>query len=205
MSRILVLDIDDDKHDGFVEAIVKRAYIRVVSMEREARKQLSDCPCCGRRLSKELPFTVNDHIVEALVSIAGKMKIAKSVIIVNKDNLATTIPPVEMERCVEIDALTLFRLETLGLVCPFQDGSRETYFISATGLAFMSGEAPAKPCTVVTLDGEIIEMSGELTIEDVKYKDQIRGDTLKRLASRAVKALSDDVINFVTSGQISLI
>jgi hypothetical protein len=99
----------------------------------------------------------------------------------------------------------VLRAEALGLLKSFQDGSRLSYFITAAGLAFMSGEAPAKPCTMVTLDGEIIEVSGELAIENVKFKEQIKGDTARRLAAKAVKALPDSVTNFVTNGQMSLI
>lgn len=207
MGRILVLDIDDDKHDGFVEAIVKRSHIRVISMDREARKQLTDCPCCGRRLSKESTYTLDDHMIEALIAVAGKMTaaVAKSVLVVNKNHPITAISEIERVRCVEVDPLTILRAETLGLLQSFQDGSRLSHFITATGLGFMSGETPAKPCTMVTLDGEIIEMNGELAIENVKFKDQIRGDTLKRLASRAVKALPECALNFATSGQTSLI
>jgi hypothetical protein len=205
MGRILILDIDDDKHDGFVDAMSKRPHIRVISMEREARKALVDCPCCRKKLSRESSFVINDHMIESLTAIVEKMAVAKSVLIVNKDNPISAISSVERERCVEIDPATVVRAVTLGLLQSFQDGSKPSYFVTAAGLAFMLGESPAKPCTMVTLDGEVVELSGELTIENVKFKDQIKGDTARRLASKAVKSLPDSVTNFVTNGQMSLI
>lgn len=205
MGRILILEVDEDKHDGFVEAIAKRPFIKVVSMEREARKALTDCPCCKKRLSKESAFTINDHMIEALTAIAEKMTIAKSVLIVNKEHPITAISAIERVRCIDIDPLMVLRAEALGLIKSFQDGSRPSYFITAAGLAFMSGEAPAKPCTMVTLDGEIVELSGELAIENVKFKEPIKGDTARRLAAKAAEELPDSVKNFVTNGQMSLI
>ena len=204
-SRILILDVDEDKYDGLVDALVKRSHIRVVPMDREGRKVLIDCPCCKRKLSKESSFTINEQVVHALLRIVEKMRLTKTVILVNKDNPKAAFSTVEHERCVEADPAVIYRAETLGLLRPFLDGSRRTHFVTSAGLKFLSGESPASPCTMVVLDGEVVDTGGELAIEDVKFKDAHRGGLVARDAARAVKALPDGVVSFVVNGQMSLI
>lgn len=203
-SKIIVLEVPEDKCDGLIEAMQKRAYT-VHVMDREGRKKLVDCPGCKRRLAKESSFTINEHFLEALTAIAAKMSVAKTVIITNKENPRDSIPPVEHPRCVEIDPAMAFRAEAFGLIKRFQDGDRVTHYVTTAGLEFLKGEKPASPCTVVTLDGEVVETSGELLIESVKFKDEIRAGTLKRAALDAVKRIPEQHVNFVINGQMSLI
>jgi hypothetical protein len=204
-SRILILEVDDDKYDGLVVALVKRPHIRVIGMDREGRKAHSDCPCCKRKLSKESTFTINDHMVSSLISVAQKMAIAKTVILVNKENPISALPSVEADRCVEVDPITIFRAMALGLLRQFTDGSRATHFVSAAGLLFLSGEKPAAPCSVTTLDGDVLDTSGEILIDGVKFKDPAKGRETCRLASRVTADIPDSVMNFVINGQMSLI
>lgn len=204
-SRILILDVDVDKYDGIVEALAKRQSIRVVSMDREARKHLRECPACHRKLSKESSFTLDEKIVDALIKIAEKMRVAKTVVIINDDNPISGISTVEHERCVEIDQMVIHRAVTLGLLKSFRDGARLTHYVTAMGLEFLSGEKPASPCTMFVLDGDVVETSGELTIENVKFKDMHRAGSVARDGARAVKAIPEHVMSFVTSGQMSLI
>lgn len=203
--RIIVLDVEADKHDGLVDALCKRPYIHFIPMDREARRQLVHCPACKHKLSKETSFTLNEQVVDSLLKIVDKMKVAKTVILVNKDNPLSRIPPVEHERCVEVDPLVVFRAETLGLLKAFVDGSRPAYYVTMAGIDFLSGERPASPCTMCVLDGEVVELSGEMMIENVKFKDVHRAGSVARDAARAVKALPESVMSFVTSGQMSLI
>ena len=204
-GRILILDVDEDKYDGVVDALRKRPSIRVVSMDRDARKHLAKCPACHRKLSKESSFTIDEKIVDALILVAGKMRVAKTVVVVNEDNPISSLSSVEHERCVEIDPIVLHRAVTLGVLKSFMDGARLTHYVTTMGLDFLSGEKPASPCTMYVLDGEIVETSGELTIDNVKFKDGHRASSVARDGARAVKALPEHVMSFVTNGQMSLI
>lgn len=202
--KIVILEVPEDKCAGIVDAMLKRSYT-VHVMDREGRKKLIDCPGCKRKLAKEISFTINDYFIDALTMIAAKMSVAKTVIITNSENPRDSIPPVEYPRCVDVEPAMVFRAEALGLVKRFQDGARMTHFVTPAGLAFLKGEQAAKPCTVVTLDGEVVETSGEITIESVKFKNEIRAGTLKRAALDAVKAIPEQHMNFVVNGQMSLI
>lgn len=204
-GRILILDVDADKYDGIVEALRKRPSVRVVSMDREARKGLRECPACNRKLSKESSFTLDEKIVDSLIKIAEKMRVAKTVVLVNEDNPLAALSSVEHERCVEIDPVVIYRAEILGLLKPFLDGSRNTHYITTAGLEFLSGEKPASPCTMFVLDGEVVETSGELAIENVKFKDVHRAGSVARDGARTVKAIPEHVMSFVANGQMSLI
>jgi hypothetical protein len=204
-SRVLILDVDADKYDGIVEALSKKSSVRVVSMDREARKHLRECPACHRKLAKESSFTIDEKLVDALIKVAEKMRVAKTVVLVNEDNPKSSLSSLEHDRCVEVDATIIHRAETLGLLKPFMDGARLTYYISATGLDFLSGEKPASPCTMFVLDGEVVETSGELLIENVKFKDVHRAGSVARDGARSVKAIPQHVMNFVINGQMSLI
>lgn len=203
--RTLILQVEDDKHDGLVEALKKRPSIHIVSLDREGRKKFRDCPCCNRRLARESSFTINEPFVECLTTIAGKMSIAKTVILVFEGMSFATIPPVEQERCAVVDETMAVRAETLGLIKPFLDGARKTHFVTAAGIEFLRGEKPASPSTIVTLEGEVVETSGEILLDNVKFKDTIRGEDAKRRARDAVKRIPESVMNFVINGQMSLI
>jgi hypothetical protein len=204
-NRILILEVDADKYDGIVEALSKRASVRVVSMDREARKHLRECPACHRKLAKESSFTLDEKIVDALIRVAEKMRIAKTVVLVNEDNPQAALSSIEHERCVEVDAMVIHRALTLGLLKSFMDGARLTHYVTTAGLEFLSGEKPASPCTMYVLDGEVVETGGELAIENVKFKDVHRAGSVARDGARAVKAIPEHVMSFVINGQMSLI
>jgi len=203
-SKIVILEVPDDKCDGLIDAMQKRSYT-VHVLDRDGRKKLVDCPACNHKLSREKTYTIDDGFVEVLTKIAKKMVVAKTVIVTNKNNPMTAIPPIEYPRCVEIDQTMMFRAETFGMVKRFQDGNRLTHYVTAAGLSFLSGEKPASPCTVVTLDGDVVETSGELALENVDYENEIRAGTLKRDAQDAVEEIPEHVMKFVINGQMSLI
>jgi hypothetical protein len=204
-SRILILDVDADKYDGIVEALRKKPSVRVVSMDREARRHLRECPACSRKLAKESSFTIDEKIVDALIRIAEKMRVSKTVVLVNEDSPKAALSSVEHERCVEVDPVIIHRAVILGLLKPFMDGARLTHYVSTQGLDFLSGEKPASPCTMFVLDGEVVETSGELLIENVKFKDAHRAGSVARDGARAVKAIPQHAMSFVNNGQMSLI
>lgn len=204
-SRILILDVDAEKYDGIVEALRKKPSVRVVSMDREARKHLRECPACHRKLAKESTFVIDEKIVDALIRVTQGMRVSKTVVLVNEDNPKSSLSSMEHERCVEVDAVVAQRAVTLGLLKSFTDGARLTHYVSLAGLEFLSGEKPASPCTMFVLDGEVVETSGEMLIESVKFKDTHRATSVARDGARAVKALPQHVMEFVTNGQMSLI
>jgi hypothetical protein len=202
-SKIIILEVPEDKSDAIIEAMQKRSYT-VHVMDREGRRKLVDCPGCRRKLAKESSFTINADFVEYLTAIVKKMAKFKTVIILPMDKLKT-VSPLEHDRCVILSEKMQPRAEHLGLVRSFTDGSRQTYFATAQALAFLNGEKPAAPCTVVTLDGEVVEKSGEILLDNIKFVDTITGDNIKRNARDAVKNLPEHVMNFVINGQMSLI
>jgi hypothetical protein len=202
---LLILDVDADKYESTVEALKKRPSIRVVSMDREGRKKFVDCPCCSKRLSREQSFTVNGQFIECLTQIAQKMTIDKTVIPLFDGSSLMAISPIERDRCLILDEKTVKRAETLGLVRSFVDGMKTTYYVTAAGLGFLSGEKPAAPSTIVTLDGEVVETTGELLLDNVKFVDAIHGETIKRNARDSVKRIPERVMEFVVNGQMTLI
>ena len=87
----------------------------------------------------------------------------------------------------------------------FIDGSTITYFVTAKGVDFLSGTSPASPSTLITLDGDVVEMTGQIAIEEVKFKDFIKSSEAIRMAGKAIRSLPENVVNFITNGQMSLI
>lgn len=204
-GKMLIVEVDDDKYSSTVEALSKRSYIKILSMDREGRKAFSVCPCCNKKLTKEHSFSINESFVESLVKIAEKMSVSKTVVVINKENPASSVPAMELERSVEVDSQFISRAVSLGLVEQFMDGNRTTYFVTSAGLSFLLAENPASPSTMVTLDGEVIELSGKLMIGDVKFKDQVKGSKILIYAARAVESMPESVRNFVRNGQMDLI
>lgn len=202
-TKTVILEVEESKAQSLVDALGKRDYISVVSMDRDGRKRFRDCPCCGKRLSKEVSFTVNEKLLQAMLGVVQRMSVAKSVILVNKDNPIELMPEVEKKRCVEFDAKLLGRAETLGLLTPFVDGARKTHFTKA--LDFLVGAESHEPSTMVTLDGEVLETSGAIAFDEVKFKDDSSRDRLKKEFRRAVDAIPSSTITFVEKGQMSLV
>jgi len=202
-ARTIVLNVDEDKADGLLDALSKRPYIDVVAMDREGRKRFRDCPCCNKRLSKEITYTVNEAMLMAMLEVLRKMAVSKTVILTNKDTLRDSLPVVEQDRCAEFDLPLLHKAKTLGLLKPFMDGNRETYFTDA--IDFFSNEDAHSPSYMISLDGEVVETGGSMFIDGVKLKDEKSRDRLKREFRDALKKIPKDTITFVTNGQMSLV
>ena len=201
--RTVILQVEESKADGLVDALSKRDYISVVRMDREGRKHLRDCPACNKRLSQEVSYTINEKMLEAMLGVIRKMSVSKGVILINKENPLNLIPDVEHRRCVEFDHKLAARAEALGLLTPFMDGDRQTYFTEA--LDFFLCADSHEPSPLVTLDGEIVDKGGVIAFEEVKLKDEKRRDQLKRLFREAVGAIPESTITFVENGQMSLV
>jgi hypothetical protein len=203
MLRTVVLSVEESKVDGLLDALTKRPYITVVSMDREGRKRLRTCPCCKERIKKERPSTIDEKMLRAMFRVIRGMSVSKTVILTNKDTLVEEVPHIERERCVEFEVPLLEKAESLGLLKPFIDGARKTYFTDA--LDFFLNEEPHSPALMVTLQGELVETSGSMFFDEVKLKDEKSRDQLKREFRDAIKKIPDSTITFVKSGQLSLV
>jgi hypothetical protein len=203
--KIVVLEVDADKADELVSALSKRDYISVVDLDRDEKKKRKLCPCCGHKFAREVICTVNQEILETLLPVIYKMKVSKSVILVNKDNPIARLPEYERPRCVEMSGRLIEKATTLRMLQAFKDGSRLTYFVTGPALAFLANREPLSPSTVVVVHGEVVERSGTTMIEDVKFKDRVRHDSLIYEARRAVAELPKAVVEFVEKGQMSLV
>lgn len=202
-TRTVILEVEESRADGLIDALTKRDYISLVSMDREGRKRFRDCPCCHKRLSKEVSYTINEKMLDAMLAMVQKMSVAKSVVLVNRENPMEMLPDAEKPRAVEFDHRMLERAEVLGLVTSFMDGNRKTYFTKA--LDFFLGAEAHKPSTMVTLDGEVVETSGVIVFDDVKLKDENRRNRLKREFREAVKAIPESTMTFIEKGQMTLV
>ena len=204
-TSTVVLEVAVEKAPELVSALSKRDYINVVNLDRAEKKRRKVCPCCGHKFPREVVYMVTCEIVEALLSVVYKMKVSKSVVLVNKDNSIDLLPEYERSRCVEMPDRVAQRAMALGLLQPFQDGSRLTHFVTGTGIAFLVNKEPLSPSTLVVSHGEIVEQSGSMMIEDVKFKDRIRHDKFLREARRVIAELPKAVMEFVEKGQMSLV
>ena len=201
--RTVVLSVDEGKADDLLEALSKRPYIEVISMDRAGRKRLRDCPCCRRVLSKESAFVINEKMVLAMLGLIKAMTVARTVILINKENPIDDIPSIERDRTCEFDHRLADKAEVLGLIQPFMDGTRETYFTDS--LDFFLGEESHSPCNLTTLDGEVVETGGSMFFDEVKLKDENSRDRLKREFRDAIRAIPKSTITFVKQGQMSLV
>ena len=184
-------------------ALRKRPYISFIDMDREGRKRLRDCPCCHERIKKERSYDIDEKLLGEMLKMIKVMSVAKCVVLVNKTNPIENIPSVERERCSEFDQSLLEKAEVLGLIQPFMDGARKTYFTDA--LDFFLNEESHSPSHMVTLQGVVVETSGAMYFDDVKIKDKKSRDRIKREFRDAIKAIPESTITFVKNGQLSLV
>jgi len=202
-TRTIILQVQEDKADGLLEALGKRPYIEATVMDRDERKRLRTCPCCAQVLKKEVTFSINEKLMMAMLDLLRAMSKSKSVILVNKHNPIENIPAIEREICSEFNSKLLMAAEVLGLVKPFVDGSRKMYFTDA--LDFFLNEERHSPATLITLNDEVIETSGAMFFDEVKLKDEKTRDRLRREFRDAIRAIPESTITFVKNGQLSLV
>ena len=199
----ILLEVDAHRALDLVAALRQRDYINIIDLSREERKARKNCPACGHKFPREVTYRVTDEMVEALVRVVSKMRVAKSVVLINKATSRASLPPHEVKRATSFNDTLLKKAEVLGLIKAFQDGGRLTYFATAQTLALFSGK-PINPSIAVIAGGEVIERSGELLLDEFKFKDRVTGDKLVRAARDAAAALSQSTVEFVMSGQMSL-
>jgi len=205
--RTVILEVDDAKADSLVEALGKRDYIRVVVPTRAEKKARKTCPWCDHKFPREVTYVVTEEVATNLLRVVEKMESIKSLILVTpKDSISLSqLPDYEKSRALKFDHNVLKRAELLGLLAPFVDGSRKTYFATAKALALFAGKEPVSPAYVVICGGEVVETGGEMVLDDVKFKDVVRKDKFKGVAKKAAARLSKDVVDFIRNGQMSLV
>ena len=69
----------------------------------------------------------------------------------------------------------------------------------------MVNREPLSPSVVILSQGEVVEKTGTMMVEDVKFKDRVRHDQFLTEARRAIADLPGDVVVFVEKGQMSLV
>lgn len=204
-KRTLIIEVATDRAEELIAALSKRPYIRILSLDRRQRKEMGSCPACNRQFTKESIVSVNAEMLGFLVNMLRRMKIAKSVVLVNKRNPVDKVPLQERERAVPFPAPLAEKAELLGLISKCYDGSTETHYVTNRGLSFLNGDTALRPSKLIVADGKILEQDGELLVENVRFSDRIDHDKLLREAKMAIKELPERVREFIKSGQTTLI
>src|SRR5258708_3976951 len=97
-KRYILLEVDADRSDELLTALLKRTYIKHVALDRDDRKKLDGCPACGTKFARESVVTVTDEMVEALYRIVQAMKIANSAILYHAKFPKENVRPVDFPR-----------------------------------------------------------------------------------------------------------
>jgi len=203
-SVYLLLAVNDERVAELREALEKREYIKVIDLDRETRKKIGVCPACGRKFHRETTYIITEDLVEALAAMISGMRQAKSVVIINKKNHLKDVTLHERPRSVEVPAAILRRAVFFGLVEHLLDGEQDTYFVTAKGLEFMDGET-VSPATVVIVNDQIIDSSGSVKIEQVRFRNMTRHEMLIKSVKKLIKELPKEVRDYVVGNQTSLI
>ncbi len=206
---MVLLQVDEERADELIDALSKRAFVQVVKLDREARRGLGTCPVCERRFGKETAVTVNEAMFWAIDAIVSRMRQtgAKSIIIVGSENeIATSnLHEIEKKRAVVCSTEVLIQALRFKLLSEFTDGRQKTFYPTQACLDFFSGVKPLSPARIIIQDSKVIERSGHMVVEDVKFKDQIIRDRMLRDIKHKINGLSERVKTFVRTGQIPLI
>lgn len=202
---MILLQVDEGRADELISAFAQRPFIKVVKLDRETRAALGDCPACHRKFGKETSFTVTEDIMSALLAIVTKMAIARSVVIVTNEAEAKKVSSLEQRRTITLSAESMLKLTRLKLLAEFMDGQQKTYYATQACLDFLGGSKPLSPSKITMADGRIIERSGELNLDSVKFKDMIIRDQMLKQIKHALGQIPDRVKQFVKTGQMALI
>lgn len=206
-KRVVLLQVDEERADELIDALAKRSFVKIISLDRETRKALGSCPVCERKFGKELLVTVNEELFWMIDGIISRMlqSGAKSVVVVPDEKSASDLVEVEKRRAVICSPDAMARATRLGLLAEIQDGRYKTHYPTQACLDFFSNSAPLAPSKIVIADGKVIERHGTMTVEHVKFKDQIIRDRMLRDIKRKIDGLSERVKIFVRTGQMPLI
>ena len=201
-NRYVLLEVSDNRCDELVAALLKRDYIKVVDVNSlESRAKLAACPSCARSFSKVTYRTVDEPLLWDLLAILRGMKHNRSVVLYEEDS---EIRPVDAERYVKVGVRTRKMAEILGLITAVTDGSTPTHFVNKKCMQFLRGDAVLSPAKVAISEGRVLDVSGELHIDQVKGKDGVVM-SLRHDLRDAIKNIPKSTIDFVDSGQTMLL
>lgn len=200
----LLLAVNSERAADLRSALEKREYIRFVELDRETRKKLTACPACKRKFNREITYTITEELVEALAAMVDGMRRAKSVVVINKKNHLKDVVLHERPRAVEVPPAILRRAMFLELIEHFLDGEQDTYFVTAKGLDFLGGET-VSPSTVVIVNDQIIDSSGSMKIEQVRFRNIVRHEMLIKSVKRLMRELPSEVRDFAAGKQMPLL
>jgi SOS-response transcriptional repressor LexA len=200
----LLLAVNSERAADLRAALEKREYIRIVELDRDTRKKLEGCPACGRKFNRETTYTITEELIESLGIMLAGMRHAKSVVIINKKNHLKDVILAERPRAVEVPPAILKRAIFLELVEQYIDGEQDTYFVTAKGLSLLDG-GTVTPSTVVVVNDQIIDTSGSMKIEQVRFRNIVRHEILIKSLKRLIRELPSEVRDFVVGNQMPLI
>lgn len=204
-KRFLLLEVEESRADELRDALEKRSYLRVLDMNRENRSRLVSCPFCTRKLGSESAASITVEMLEALVLMLQAMAVSRSVVLYHAPALWTRLSVHAQERAVLVSAVMHSRLLDFKLIEGLADGSQMTYFVTARAMDFLSGDARFSPATVIKADGIELAQEGDVHLDEIKVKDRIKYDIVRREARVAIDRLPMKVQQFVRTGQISLL
>lgn len=204
-KKFITLEIDSGKAEEFIAAIQKRSYIQILSMDLECRRSLGSCPSCNRAFGREVIYQIDRAMVTGLIDMVLQMKTYKTVVVVNDKNPPTKFSDINLKRSVSFNHDSLKWAQLFGLVGKFMDSTIETYYVSQKGLDFLSGKFAASPAYGITMDGLLMQLHGEMMITEVGIGSERVIETAIAFAKKAVARLPRETLDFVKSGQISLI
>lgn len=204
-KRYILLAVDDNRADELLKVLSKRSYIQHINFELiDQRRGFKFCPLCREELEKEWKVFVTEKMLEACLIILQGMKRTPTMVVYGY-SMIEEVRPIDYERAVPISPKTLYAAKLLGLIGHYLDGTQDTYYVTEIGFNFLSNKKPLAPSELVVVKDKIMSSSGSIQIEEVKRKDPIKFNTLLKSLEDAVDNLPNEVVDFVRTGQISLL
>lgn len=204
-KRYILLEVSESKAKDLIDALTKRNYLRLINLDNiDDRRLFEACPVCDEDLSKEWHVTITETILEGCLSLLQKMETYKSIVLYHKSFLEE-VRPIDAARSLKFHARQLFAAKLLGIIGHFKDGTQDTFYITDKGIRFMRGDVALSPCNLVVVNNKVITADGTMMIEETKRKDSIKFNNLLTNIRKAIDNLPIEVLNFVRSGQVSLL
>ncbi len=164
-TKYLVLEVDENRHNDLVDALLKRSYIKLADVNNiNSREHLTVCPACLRGFSKVSHKTVDESLLWDILALLRGMKNHRSLVLYEK---LEEVRPIDRERSVCFSLKNKKIAETLHLISSVVDGNTETFFVNAKCINFITDITPLSPSTLAISEGRILDISGELKIEQV--------------------------------------
>jgi hypothetical protein len=100
---------------------------------------------------------------------------------------------------------TLYAAKLLGIINHYLDGSQDTFYITETGLNFLADKKPISPAELIIVKDKVLMSTGTIKASEVKHKDVSKFNKLLSDLDKAIDDLPNEVLDFVKTGQMSLI